>query len=364
MIHPHWRSQRQNPYGKSISRLMLIVVIAIATVRCGTTPPQQTTPTSTPISSLPEVVTSSQNAESSFTVGDLSQLQDDATCDGTGGLITYAETENYLVYICADPNDPTQPRYYRSKNRDGSGGLEIEAKDYNPLQGRYLEFNNQGYIYTLQIPTAQIANPDFTVKFPNGREITEKVTKYLAKQSSLSTKTSTDPDDSALTAKEDQVEPSAVLTYVYSHKDSLGVCPDKLDQEVSQKSSDVYPIDDRTYFVKLLCFMAAYQGNYEFLVYTKTSSGVEVKSLSLTLFSEDESGEITKTSDRSIAGLPDYDPSQQILSVFTKFRGLGDCGSVAKYKLVANELNLQEFRAKFDCDGKYVEPSEYPQFSP
>jgi hypothetical protein len=47
---------------------------------------------------------------------------------------------------------------------------------------------------------------------------------------------------------------------------------------------------------------------------------------------------------------------------FTKFRGLGDCGSSALYKLEGDRMVLQEYRAKYECDGKYVQdfPVIYP----
>lgn len=114
-------------------------------------------------------------------VGSLRELKGDQTCRGTGGIMTYAETRNFRVYICADKNDRTQPRYYRSRNRSGQGGLNLEAKDYNPRQMRYFEFRNQGFSYTLQIPTSQIPNPVLSIQFPDGRIIEEPVLRYLAR---------------------------------------------------------------------------------------------------------------------------------------------------------------------------------------
>lgn len=114
-------------------------------------------------------------------VGYLSELKGDTTCQGTGGIMTYAETKNYRVYICADKNDRSQPRYYRSRDRVGKGGLNLEARSYDPRQLRYFEFRNQGYTYILQMPLAQIPNPNLSVEFPNGRIVEEPVLRYLAR---------------------------------------------------------------------------------------------------------------------------------------------------------------------------------------
>lgn len=116
-----------------------------------------------------------------LTVGYLDELKGDKTCDGTGGLMTYAETQNYKIYICADRKDSTQPRYYRSRDRQGKGGLNLEAKDYDPRLLRGFEFSHKGYVYTLPYPTAQAPNPRLTITFPSGKFTQEKVTRYLAK---------------------------------------------------------------------------------------------------------------------------------------------------------------------------------------
>lgn len=114
-------------------------------------------------------------------VGSLSELKGDTTCQGTGGTLVYAETRNYQVYICGDKDDRLQPRYYRSRNRDGSGGINLEAKTYDPRQMRYFEFKNNGYSYILQIPSGQIPDPELNVELPNGKLIGEKVLRYLAR---------------------------------------------------------------------------------------------------------------------------------------------------------------------------------------
>lgn len=114
-------------------------------------------------------------------VGSLSELKGDTTCQGTGGTLVYAETQNYQVYICGDKDDRLQPRYYRSRNRDGSGGINLEAKTYDPRQMRYFEFRNNGYSYILQIPSGQIPDPELNVELPNGKLIGEKVLRYLAR---------------------------------------------------------------------------------------------------------------------------------------------------------------------------------------
>ncbi len=115
-------------------------------------------------------------------VGSLKELRGDKTCQGTGGIMTYAETKSFLVYICANKNDRTQPRYYRSRDRRNSESrLDLEATNYNPRQMRYFEFKDKGYTYVLQMPMSQIPNPVLGIEFPSGKRVEERVLRYLAK---------------------------------------------------------------------------------------------------------------------------------------------------------------------------------------
>ena len=95
--------------------------------------------------------------------------------------MTYAETKSFLVYICADRRDRTQPRYYRSRDRRSrKSSLNLEATNYDPRQMRYFEFKNKGYPYVLQIPMSQIPNPALGIEFPNGKRDEGRVLRYLA----------------------------------------------------------------------------------------------------------------------------------------------------------------------------------------
>ncbi len=123
-----------------------------------------------------------QQKSAPLKVGSLKELQGDQTCRGTGGIMTYAETNHYLVYICSDQKDPSQPRYYRSRDRrNHNSTLNLEATNYNPRQMRYFEFKNKGYTYVLQMPMAQIPNPVLAIEFPSGKRVEERILRYLAK---------------------------------------------------------------------------------------------------------------------------------------------------------------------------------------
>lgn len=147
-------------------------------------------------------------------------------------------------------------------------------------------------------------------------------------------------------------ENTGIVTQVLNKQKQYKLCSDSFQLETAKQFSKAYKVDNQTYFVIVQCFLAAYQGNYEFLLYTPGANANPVKPLTVTEFIENQPGKAEQVMSSSIGGLPTYDPNQQILTIRTKYRGAGDCGSIARYRLQNAALNLMDFKAKFVCDGK------------
>lgn len=154
------------------------------------------------------------------------------------------------------------------------------------------------------------------------------------------------------------------LQYIFDNHQTLGVCEDSFEQESASLGSQVYAVDEQTKLVQLQCSLAAYQGVYEYYLYSETNQRVQVKPLMLAGYIPNDSGNFEPQETRILAGLPDYNPEEKLLSIFTKGRGLGDCGTFAEYRLVGEKFELQEYRVKLECDGNYIEPTEYPLVYP
>lgn len=129
--------------------------------------------------SLCTVVSGGKATAETIVTGLTSELTNDQVCEGTGGTIAYAETKDYSLYICADIKDISQPKHYRSVNKNGTPGVKLTAKTYNPNQGTYFEFHNGDYVYMLQFPSETIKNPVLMVEFPDGSGYEQKITRFL-----------------------------------------------------------------------------------------------------------------------------------------------------------------------------------------
>ncbi len=302
-------------------------------------------------SSSPENSKTNTETPKAISVGDIKEIEDNRTCGKSKVIYAYGETSNYQVYICANDNAPDRPRYYISRNKDGSGGLDMEANNYNPQKVGAIEFKNDGYVYTLEAPTTQNPEPVLRVTFPNGNLSKEQLLRYLARPNA----------DSPTTSK----PASEPLQYVLQNRESLGICKDNFRAEDGKNGmgSKAFQISEKKYLVQIQCFLAAYQGAFEYVLWTNDSPKPSVIPLEFDSFQEGKDGEKPKRiTERSIAGMPRFSSRSQTLTNFTKFRGIGDCGSSATYKLEGDRMVLQEFRAKYECDGKYIQdfPVIYP----
>lgn len=316
-----------------------------------TTTTTSKTVTASPEATPPATKKNTSKSPKAIAIGDIKELEDNNICGKSKVIYAYGETFNYRVYICADAKEPDRPRYYISRNKDGSGGLDLEATNYNPQKSGAIEFNNDGYIYTLEAPTTQNPEPVLRVTFPNQKLSEEQLLRYLSQ-----TNISKLPTDNSA---------ADTLKYVLQNRESLGICKDNFRAEDGQRGmgSKAFQITDRKYLVQIQCFLAAYQGAFEYVLWIDEAPKPRVVPLEFDSFQEPKEGEKPKRiTNRSIAGIPRFNVRSQTMTNFTKFRGLGDCGSSALYKLEGDRMVLQEYRAKYECDGKYIQdfPIIYP----
>lgn len=160
------------------------------------------------------------------------------------------------------------------------------------------------------------------------------------------------------------VENKQVIEAVYRQKESLNLCDQEKDQDLSLDSAKVYLVNSNEYLVELLCFLGAYQPNYQyFLVKFNSLENQEIKPIIFTTFQK-QNQELKLTNTKTLTGVTNLDWETKQLILDTKDRGLGDCGSFAIYQWSDYNFNLQEFRHKNNCDGVYLDPQDYPLIYP
>lgn len=115
-------------------------------------------------------------------------------------------------------------------------------------------------------------------------------------------------------------------------------------------------LNSEEWLVPVYCSMAAYQGTYQLVRWNErlaTGKVVQVETLDEDLK--------TVVLSQDLMGTPGLDRTTGQLTNFAKSRGIGDCGIVSKYKALQGDvLPLKEVRAKFECDGVFVDPFAWP----
>ncbi len=117
--------------------------------------------------------------------------------------------------------------------------------------------------------------------------------------------------------------------------------------------------DGRTLFL-VQCDQAAYQGVY---VAMETSPGDGPAKLLRFPMADADGGRIVRREDDSLVGDMQYNEADKTLTVLSKARGVGDCGSYAVYgfdaagKPTARELRVRECPKKA---GPYLPPERWP----
>jgi len=124
-----------------------------------------------------------------------------------------------------------------------------------------------------------------------------------------------------------------------------------------------YHLSPRQYLVEVQCQMFAYQAGFVYLFYDEAATPPSSRVLNFETISG-EKGKQVQGQETLLVGFPEFDPARRELSVWQKGRGLGDCGTWALHRLEDGRAALKEFRAKENCDGKYVDPKKYPRIFP
>jgi hypothetical protein len=118
------------------------------------------------------------------------------------------------------------------------------------------------------------------------------------------------------------------------------------------------------YLAEVVCTLGAYQGYQRY--YLLDESAPQPTARPLTFSTYEATGKqgqaLTRTQTEELWGSPEFDPKTRRLKVMNRFRGTGDCGTLAVYAFDSGDPQLQEFRAKTACDGRGAgNPGKWPR---
>lgn len=125
-----------------------------------------------------------------------------------------------------------------------------------------------------------------------------------------------------------------------------------------------HALGDALYLVEVVCTLGAYQGYQRY--YLLDESGPQPIARALTFVTYEATGKqgqpLKRVQTEELWGSPQFDASTKRLNVMRKFRGIGDCGTLAAYSFDTGDPQLKALRAKTACDGRGTgTPERWPR---
>ena len=134
---------------------------------------------------------------------------------------------------------------------------------------------------------------------------------------------------------------------------------DKDDQAFS--GLEFYRVGKQEHLVKITCYPGAYQPGSIYAWYDAKTNAARLLKFKGRESPDDAGKELAYS---EINGFGTWQAKTQVLEIFSKYRGLGDCGFWGRYKFSRGQPVLIEARER-DCDdsptSKFLNPRRWPQ---
>ncbi len=124
----------------------------------------------------------------------------------------------------------------------------------------------------------------------------------------------------------------------------------------------IHPFDDDRSMVEVTCSLGAYQGNG--LLYLLDDNG-KARALRFLQFHSPDRGQLLPYTDALLTGVIQVEPTRHAIKVWRKYRGIGDCGQLLRYRVSNGKVQLAELRVR-DCEDELsrIPPEQWPLAQP
>lgn len=134
-------------------------------------------------------------------------------------------------------------------------------------------------------------------------------------------------------------------------------CEEAFDSTMNKETAglEFYNLSEKQYLIEVICTFGAYQGFQVYSYLDETKSPADAKLLTFPAYGSKDENKLEKKETEELWGVSEFDFKTKQLTILNKFRGLGDCGTLATYGFHGGDVQLKELRAKLTCDGKGAE---------
>ncbi len=115
----------------------------------------------------------------------------------------------------------------------------------------------------------------------------------------------------------------------------------RLASDQEQGGLAFYAVQDTQYLVRIDCYLAAYQKGMIFMLVTVDGQNISGGQLEKQMYNpETKTVAVSAENDDQFLGLDSFDITTKLLTIYSKGRGIGDCGSRDTYRLKNTDLEL------------------------
>lgn len=118
------------------------------------------------------------------------------------------------------------------------------------------------------------------------------------------------------------------------------------------------------FIVDVECTLGAYQGYSIYLLLDESVTPATHRLLEFRTYDAPRDGVLERRVTSELWGLATYDERTNTLTVFNRYRGIGDCGALATYDMRSGTPVVRTFRSKNRCDGVAGPPERWPLVQP
>lgn len=131
-------------------------------------------------------------------------------------------------------------------------------------------------------------------------------------------------------------------------------------KDEEQAGMEFYPLGNSQYLINITCYPGAYQPGFVLALYDEVKK--KSRLLRLKRYERATNGRVAAHEGAEINGFDKFDPKTKELTIFSKSRGLGDCGSLTIYRVASGSLFIKEARAQacYDERPAVTDPKHWP----
>lgn len=133
-------------------------------------------------------------------------------------------------------------------------------------------------------------------------------------------------------------------------------------EDIPDAGLTFHRLKDKQYLVEIQCYLGAYQPGFVFMFYDEARTKTAL--LKFKRYERETDGRVSRYLETELSGFPEFDDKTKELKVWSKSRGIGDCGSIVVYTFRNGQPVVKEARAQAcqdDPDAPFAEPEAWPR---